>query len=185
MRSYYAKLVTRVWKTKLNLEWWRYQASLKETEVNRLQEAWIQSKEKCHVPRRVKQRDMEQRRFLKRAYEGDEEIFARLPQPTRDSQKATNEFGNNLGGLRDPASAVGRMSILADVGRDVRRLRENFVQYHPHVWGLRTTTERRGACQIRRSAASGSRHSIHRCGRLAGLLGEDINLPTRPATASH
>ena len=70
----YVGILLKVWKTTLNLEWWRWQAAEKEREVNRLQKAWMHSKEKRLIPRPVEQRSMDQRRFLKRAYEGDEEI---------------------------------------------------------------------------------------------------------------
>ena len=120
----YTKLVVTAWKTTLNLEWWRWQAEEKEKEVNRLQKAWMTSKQKRLVPRPVERGVMEQRRFLKRAYEGDDEIMAGLPQRVRDSQKVKRELENNLylGGMRNPGSAVGRMNILADAGKDIRRL---------------------------------------------------------------
>ena len=66
----YAKLLIKVWKTTLNLEWWRWQAESKEEEVNRLQKAWMMSKEKRLIPRPIDKKDMQQRMSLKRAVRG-------------------------------------------------------------------------------------------------------------------
>ena len=142
----YVRLLIRVWKTTLNLEWWRWQAETKEEEVNRLQKAWMCSKEKRLIPKPLSQKDMDQRRFLKRAYEGDDEMLAGLPQRVRDSQKVKRELENNLylGGMRNPGSAVARMNILADAGKDIRRLWGKFIQDFPNAVELARTygTER-------------------------------------------
>ena len=139
----YAKLLVKVWKTTLNLEWWRWQAEEKEEEVNRLQKAWMVSKKKRLIPRPIDGKDMEQRRYLKRAYEGDDEILAGLPQRVGDSQKVKRELENNLylGGMRNPGSAVARMNILADAGKDIRRLWQSFVQEQPEALDIAKTNE--------------------------------------------
>ena len=142
----YAKLLVKVWKTTLNLEWWRSQAESKEEEVNRLQKAWMVSKEKRLIPKPIDRKEMEQRKFLKRAYEGDDEMLAGLPQRIRDSQKVKRELENNLylGGMRNPGAAVARMNILADAGKDIRRLWKSFVEEHPEALEIARTygTER-------------------------------------------
>ena len=142
----YARILLKVWKTTLNLEWWRWQADVKEKEVNQLQRAWMISKERRLVPKPVEQGSMNDRRWLKRAYEGDEEIIAGLPQRVRDSQKVKRELENNLylGGMRNPGAAVARLNILADAGKDIKRLWYKFVRDLPEAMELAKTygTER-------------------------------------------
>ena len=142
----YAKILLKVWKTTMNLEWWRWQAEAKEKEVNQLQKAWMTSKEKRLVPRPLETKTMDQRRFLKRAYEGDDEMLAGLPQRVRDSQKVKRELENNLylGGMRNPGAAVARMNILAEAGKDIRRVWNTFVVENPEALELARTygTER-------------------------------------------
>ena len=103
----YVRVLLKVWKTTLNLEWWRWQAEEKEREVNRLQEAWMHSKEKRLIPRPLEQKSMDQRRFLKRAYEGDDEMMAGLPQRVRDSPEGQARAREQPMPRRDEKPRVG------------------------------------------------------------------------------
>ena len=62
-------------------------------------------------------------------------MLAGLPQRIRDSQKVKRELENNLylGGMRNPGAAVARMNILADAGKDIRRLWQSFVRDNPQA----------------------------------------------------
>ena len=123
----YARLIIQVFRTTLNLEWWRHRM-----ELTALQKSWIKSKEK-HTGPVVADDVMRRIRNNKRAF-GEEDIMKdHLPQQNVDNKKARKEFQNQyfVGGMRNPAISVKRLGILREAGQDILRLWNSFIKEHP------------------------------------------------------
>ena len=83
----YARLVIQVFRTSLNLEWWRHLEKSRRIELTQLQKSWIKSKEKNTGP--VVADDVMRRiRNNKRSF-GEEDVMKdHLPQQNVENKKA-------------------------------------------------------------------------------------------------
>ena len=126
----YAKLVVKAFKVTMQMEWWRHQLRMKSEEVSAAQKNWIASKMKKQLPP-VTMVDLSS---SKRAWLADDVENDKGPTegPSKKRRKE-QENQHFVGGMRNPAKAVSRLTKLAEAGRDVRRLWTRFVKDNPKV----------------------------------------------------
>ena len=128
----YARLLIQVFRTTLNLEWWRHLEKARRMELTQLQKSWIKSKEK-HTGPVIADEVMKRMRNNKRSV-GEEDVMKdHLPQQSVENKKARKEFQNQyfIGGMRNPGISVKRLGILREAGQDILRLWNTFLRDHP------------------------------------------------------
>jgi len=140
----YAALVVRTFKTTLQMEWWREALKRKKEEVSEAQVRWLASKGKRQAPP-ARAQDLEASR---RVWMADNvEVSSGPTEGPSRKKRREGENAHFVGGMRNPAKAVSRLSKLAEAGRDVRRLWTRFVAEHPQA--LRTAEDYGGEnCQL-------------------------------------
>jgi hypothetical protein len=110
----YATLVVKIFKTTLQMEWWRAILKKKE-EVSEAQLRWLASKEKRQLPP-VTAQVLEASRRVWMA-DNVEDSSGPTEGPSKKSRRE-RENENYVGGMRNPAKAVK----LAEAGKDMRRV---------------------------------------------------------------
>ena len=123
--------VVSVWKKILNLEWWRWVAETKSQEVDKLRKAWLENENK-------KQRGDEKRaepskRAASMAFkigniEEDEIPSGAQGVPTKKLKEDHNKAC--IGGMRNPAQAVKRLSLVRHTGRRIWAMWKDFIESH-------------------------------------------------------
>ena len=128
----YARLVIQVFRTTLNLEWWRHLEKARRTELTQLQKSWIKSKEK-HTGPVIADEVMRRMRSNKRSFGAEDVMKDHLPQQNVENKKARKEFQNQyfIGGMRNPGISVKRLGVLREAGQDILRLWNTFLKDHP------------------------------------------------------
>ena len=128
----YARLVIQVFRTTLNLEWWRHLEKARRTELTQLQKSWIKSKEK-HTGPVIADEVMRRMRNNKRSFGAEDVMKDHLPQQNVENKKARKEFQNQyfIAGMRNPGISVKRLGVLREAGQDILRLWNTFLKDHP------------------------------------------------------
>ena len=124
--------VVGVWKKTLNLEWWRFKLETKSQEVSDLQKAWLENEDK--KSRGETERTPASKRAASMAFKIDNIESDDLPSGSKGTPlKKIKENHNMLavGGMRNPARSVRRLTQLGDVGRKIACLWEEFMESHP------------------------------------------------------
>eukprot|EP00435_Cladocopium_sp_Y103_P052211 s157_g16.t1 len=126
--------VVAIWKKTLNLEWWRFQMETKAQEVNELQKAWLKNEEKKE--RGDTSRTPASKRAASIAFKIDNIEDDDLPSSSKGRPlKQIKEEHNRIavGGMRNPAKSVKRLTQLSAVGKKMAGLWEEFQESHPQV----------------------------------------------------
>ena len=128
----YAKLVIRVFKQNLQLEWWRFAYQSKKSEVSKLQVKWMRSKEeKTPAPVTDKQHLVDSK-WAWNAGDINQDVGPKVERPSkRTKREMQNEFA--LGGLRNPEYAVSKLFRVKEVGSDISRAWNHFIERHPEA----------------------------------------------------
>ena len=131
----YAKLVIKVFRTVLELEWWRHKQVQSASELNQVKQSWAQSKERMAIKRPVDHKDMSQLRGAKRAWNAGDLQRDQLPQGPSQSKKARREDENSffIGGMRNPYKSLKKMTILQEAGNDMARAWNALVKDMPQA----------------------------------------------------
>ncbi|CAL1127083.1 unnamed protein product [Cladocopium goreaui] len=82
----YARLLIQVFRTTLNLEWWRHLEKYHRAELTQIQRNWIRSKEK-HTAQEVDEDVMKHMRGNKRSWGEEDVMMDHLPDSSRDTKK--------------------------------------------------------------------------------------------------
>eukprot|EP00435_Cladocopium_sp_Y103_P065114 s1794_g27.t1 len=129
------KLIIKAFRTTLNLEWWRYQEKLKKVKLQEAKSEWLAAKEKGKFGKPIEVDKMKELRGSKRAWDAGDISRDVLPTPSKVSKKQAREEENArcLGGMRNPASALKRMTVMQEAGNDVARLWRNLVMDMPEA----------------------------------------------------
>ena len=125
-------MVVNVWKRTLNLEWWRYKVETKSQEVSQLQKAWLENEEKKEAG--DTSRTPASKRAASMAFKIDNIEDDDMPSKAREKpEKGLKEEHNHLavGGMRNPAKSVKRLTQLAGVGRKLALMWDEFLESHP------------------------------------------------------
>ena len=116
-----AQLIVDVWKRVVNLEFLRYQLSVKKENISTLQAKWVENENK-------RTRNLEGKRTIHMALvPGNLEVDA-IPETNLRStkkQRKGEEDWNCLGGMRNPQSSVKRMHLLKETGIKMRKAWHN------------------------------------------------------------
>ena len=123
----YAKLVIKAWKLTVELEWWRHMLANKASEVSDLQVKWLESKQQEQkIP------DSLPKPLLKRSFSWAAEHKG---PDAKVSKRSIRDEENDiaLGSMRNPWTAVKRLSKVAEVGRDIARCWRHFVRRWPEA----------------------------------------------------
>ena len=123
----YAKLVVASFKLTLQLEWWRHMVRVKASEVSQAQISWLASKERSQ--------DVAEGPS-KRIWEiSDPELDTRPGRdgPPPKKMRREQENAHYVGGMRNPAISVSKLTRLKEVGMDIRRMWSHFVKDFPEV----------------------------------------------------
>ena len=127
-----AKKVVRAFKRCLNLEWWRWQLKVKGEEVSSLQRKWLENEEKKRKAnldrdRGIKRKEPEKVR--KEWMETEDHLNIPRTQGKR-SKKEDREFENRwaIGGMRNPDASINRLVLVKQVGHQIRREWEKFLE---------------------------------------------------------
>lgn len=112
----YALLVVKSFKTTLQMEWWRFQLKVKKEEVSTAQANWLASKQKKQLP----PTNLGELASSKRAWSA-EDVENELKPSEGPSKKARREGENQhiIGGMRNPAKAVSRLTKVLETGKDI------------------------------------------------------------------
>ena len=112
----YALLVVKSFKTTLQMEWWRFQLKVKKEEVSTAQADWLASKQKKQLP----PTNLGELASSKRAWSA-EDVENELKPSEGPSKKARREGENQhfIGGMRNPAKAVSRLTKVLETGKDI------------------------------------------------------------------
>ena len=96
----YARLLIQVFRTTLNLEWWRHLEKYHRAELTQIQRNWIRSKEK-HTAQEVDEDVRKHMRGNKRSWGEEDVMMDHLPDSSRDTKKARRNFENQyfVGGM--------------------------------------------------------------------------------------
>ena len=131
----YAKLVIKVFKQNLQLEWWRFQLHTKKAVVSKLQANWMKSRE-AKTPPPVQ--DKASIVGSKRAWAAGNLEKDSMPQGDKDSKKQRKEKENEfyLGGMRNPEMAVAKLFRVKQVGADISRAWSHFILKYPKALEL-------------------------------------------------
>ena len=124
--------VVAVWKKTLNLEWWRFQVETKSKIVNDLQKAWLENEEKKTGGNTT--RSEPSKRAASMAFKIDNIESDDLPESSKARPiKALKEEHNRLciGGMRNPAKTVKRLTQLRSTGQKISKMWDEFVDSHP------------------------------------------------------
>ena len=128
-----AKSVVGIWKRVLNLEWWRYQLEVKSDEVGKLQRSWLENEEK----KNSKQMETpSNKRAASVAFKIDAIEEDNLPSSSKSvPKKKLKEIhnANCVGGMRNPAYSIAKLTLVKDVGMKIRDLWDEFEESHPEV----------------------------------------------------
>ena len=126
----YAALVVKTFKTTIQMEWWRSVLRKKKEEVSDAQLRWLASKAKRQLPP-VTTQDLSASRRVWMA----DNVDASEGPSDGPSKKKRREGENEhyVGGMRNPAKAVSRLSKLAETGKDIRRLWTRFLREYPQA----------------------------------------------------
>ena len=143
-----AKKVIETWKRVLNLEWLRFQLQQKSNLINDLQVKWLDNEEKRRKrlyeersPSKTNPLTREPKRRKGEALEtktteaNDAEEEAIPASSTGASKRQRREFENDfsIGGMRNPAAAVSRLTQVRRVGEQIHAAWLDFVSAHPGV----------------------------------------------------
>ena len=152
-----AKAVVATWKRVANLEWWRYQVETKEGQVGDLQKAWLTNEGKKaagETPVRKSSRaasiaakieSMEEgsspagkgeKRKMSVAFERGDVEKDNLPSSSKQPpKKKIRELHNDwcIGGMRNPAYSIARLSLVKETGQKMRKLWDEFMEAHPEA----------------------------------------------------
>ena len=127
----YATFVVKAWKKTLQLEWRREREMLRtrKSEVSELQVKWLRTKEKQHCAPPVPSRAVSKRAWTQ-AQAGED-----MGPAKKISKKTAREMDNEraIGGMRNPHSALKRLTKVAEVGKDIARLWRRFAVNNPRV----------------------------------------------------
>ena len=124
--------VVGVWKKTLNLEWWRFKLETKSQEVSDLQKAWLENEDK--KSRGETERTPASKRAASMAFKIDNIESDDLPSGSKGTPSKKIKENHNMlavGGMRNPARSVRRLTQLGDVGRKIARLWDEFMESHP------------------------------------------------------
>ena len=129
-----AKEVVASWKKTLNLEWWRYQIETKSQEVGDLQKKWLENED--NKSKAADTRPPPQKRAAAMAFkidniESDDMASGSKTIPIKELKEHHNFIA--VGGMRNPARSVRRLSQLAEVGGKISKLWDEFQESHPKV----------------------------------------------------
>eukprot|EP00439_Symbiodinium_sp_Y106_P051022 s7742_g6.t1 len=117
----------QAWKLTVELEWWRHMLANKASEVSDLQVKWLESKQQEQkIP------DSLPKPLLKRSFSWAAEHKG---PDAKVSKRSIRDEENDiaLGGMRNPWTAVKRLSKVAEVGRDIARCWRHFVRRWPEA----------------------------------------------------
>ena len=128
-----AKAVVNSWKRVINLEWWRSQLEEKSDQVGKLQRAWLENEER-------KNAGQTDSRGTKRAASVAFQIGSidedNLPSSSKTTpKKKVKEIhnANCVGGMRNPAYSISKLTLVRDVGLKIQGLWKEFEESHPEV----------------------------------------------------
>ena len=127
-----AEAIVKTWKRILNLEWWRHELEMKGNEVSQLQKLWLENEEK----RCEKLRIAPPKRTSSVAFEAGDLESNKFPRTTAEQSKKSMKEEHNemaIGGMRNPAMAVSRLSLVREVGMKIRAAWQKFVGKFPEV----------------------------------------------------
>lgn len=129
-------MVIKVFRTTLELEWWRHRQATSEQGLHQARQDWASSKERKILRKPVDNKDMIALRGAKRAWNAGDLQKDQLPGDPSLSKKARREEKNSfyVGGMRNPHRALRRLTILQEAGNDLARLWANFIKDVP--WAL-------------------------------------------------
>ena len=128
--SKYAKLVIKVFKQNLQLEWWRFAFQIKKAEVSKLQMNWIKSREDKTPPPVQDRQNIVESKWAWGAGDVNVNTGPKTERPSkRQRREIQNEFA--LGGMRNPEYAVSKMFKLKEVGADISRAWNHFIERYP------------------------------------------------------
>ena len=122
----YGKLVIKVFRAVLNLEWWRNQERKKKGELTEAQKRWVMAKEKTSVPAALDDDSMRSMRSFHRSHDIESVQDSRLPGQAQVSKKRRREDENEfyIGGMRNPAVALSQTQYVEGLGKVFQRPRE-------------------------------------------------------------
>lgn len=125
----YARLLIQVFRTTLNLEWWRHLEKYHRAELTQIQRNWIRSKEK-HTAQEVDEDVLKRMRGNKRPWGEEDVMMDHLPESNRETKKARRNFENQyfVGGMRNPSISVKRLGLVKEAGQDILRLWNAFLK---------------------------------------------------------
>ena len=123
--------IVAVWKKVLNLEWWRWLAETKSQEVDALRKSCLENEDKKQ--RGEEKRSEPSKRAAAMAFkigniEEDEIPSGAQGVPTKKLKEEHNKAC--VGGMRNPAAAVKRLSLVRHTGRKIWNLWKEFVESH-------------------------------------------------------
>ena len=116
-----AQLIVDVWKRVVNLEFLRYQLSIKKENISTLQAKWVENENK-------RTRNLEGKRTIHMALVPgnlDVDVIPEANLKSTKKQRKGEEDWNCLGGMRNPQSAVERMHLLKETGIKMRKAWHN------------------------------------------------------------
>ena len=127
-----AEAIVKSWKRIINLEWWRREMEVKGEKISELQRLWLENEDK----RREKMKNIPAKRTASVAFQAGDIDKSSFPKTMAgQSHKETREEQNDLavGGMRNPAMAVARLSLVRDVGMTIRAAWQKFIGKFPQV----------------------------------------------------
>eukprot|EP00435_Cladocopium_sp_Y103_P019673 s3697_g4.t1 len=152
----YAGLVTKAFKIVLQMEWWRFQLKVKKEAVTVAQQNWLMSKQKKQLPPASRGTWGSSKRVWMAEDVDNENMPSEGPSKKKRREGENEHF---IGGMRNPAKAVSRLSKLMEAGMDVRRLWTRFVKAHPRA--LETAREYGGEhCELHRETLDAWRSCV-------------------------
>ena len=128
-----AKAVVNSWKRVINLEWWRFQLEEKSDQVGKLQKAWLENEERKNAGQ-VDTRGT--KRAASVAFKIDSIDEDNLPSSSKTMpKKKVKEIhnANCVGGMRNPAYSISKLTLVRDVGLKIQGLWKEFEESHPEA----------------------------------------------------
>ncbi len=124
--------VVNVWKRVANLEWWRHLVETKGQEVGELQKEWLSNEDKKNTGTKIQSSGS--KRAASVAFKIDSIEEDNIPSgskgpPTKRIKEERNKIA--IGGMRNPASSVRRISLVKETGNVMWKLWKEFVESHP------------------------------------------------------
>ena len=134
----YAVLVVKVFKQNVQLEFRRYKLQTKSMELSKLQMNWVKSRE-AKTPAPVSQGS--QGIGATKAWSVGDANKDSLPSSSTSSKRATREKENEfyLGGMRNPDLAVAKMHMVRQIGADIGRAWNHFLEQNPEAIDIAET----------------------------------------------